>query len=265
MEKRGGEVSGSARERAVLPSDPALLPPSEVETLAALERLLVAAELPPLDVAESGVIAAHLRLLDAWNPAINLTRIVEPSERALRHLLDALVAVPLIERILGADVAANQRIADLGSGGGFPGIPLAARLLPRRAGLRIDLVDATAKKARFLETVVAASGLAPRLAVVCARAEERARDPRAPRYDVIVARAVAPLVELLRIAAPLLKPNGSIVAWKRSGEGWPAELAAATSLVGADALTIEPVAAPALAGALLVVMTPRRRSGDGSA
>lgn len=254
-----GEAIG-AGERAALPSDPSLLPPTERETLAALEPLLVAAGLPTLEAFESAVIAAHLRLLDAWNPAINLTRIVEPNERAVRHLLDALVAVPLVEQLLDTSGEAPQRIADLGSGGGFPGVTLAARLLPRRPELRIDLIDATAKKARFLETVVAASGLAPRLAVICARAEELARNPRSQRYDVIVARAVAPLAELARIATPLLRPGGSIVAWKRDGEGWSEELATATSLVGADALRVEPVATPSLNGALLVIVTPRRRN-----
>jgi len=245
--------------RAPLPSDPTLLPPTERETLDALAPLLTAAGLPALDAAATAAITAHLRLLDAWNPAINLTRIVAPTERAERHLLDALVAAPLIEQLLGADANGRARVADLGSGGGFPGIPLAARLLSTRANVQFDLIDATAKKARFLEAVVAASGLAPRLAVVCARAEELARDPRGPRYDVILARAVAPLAELARLATPLLRPGGSLVAWKRDADGWPAELATAESLVGGITLRVERVAAPALAGALLVVITPSRR------
>ena len=245
--------------RAPLPSDPTLLPPTERETLDALAPLLTSAGLPALDAAATAAITAHLRLLDAWNPAINLTRILAPTERAERHLLDALVAVPLIEQLLGADAKGTARIADLGSGGGFPGIPLAARLLPAHANVRVDLIDATAKKARFLETVAAASGLAPHLAVICARAEELARDPRGPRYDVILARAVAPLAELARLATPLLRPGGTLVAWKRDADGWPAELATAESLVGGKTLRVERVAAPALAGALLVVIMPSRR------
>ena len=179
--------------------------------------------------------------------------------RAERHLLDALVAAPLIEGLLGVDAHGDARIADLGSGGGFPGIPLAARLLAARADVRFDLIDATAKKARFLDAVAAATGFAPRLAVVCARAEALARDARGPRYDVIVARAVAPLAELARLATPLLRPGGSLVAWKRDGIGWAAELAAAESLVGGSAIRVERVAAPQLAGALLVVVAPSRR------
>jgi 16S rRNA G527 N7-methylase RsmG len=101
--------------------------------------------------------------------------------------------------------------------------------------------------------------------VICARAEELARDPRARRYDVIVARAVAPLAELARLALPLLQPGGSLVAWKREGEGWSEELATAASLVGADSLRVEPVSAPALIGALLVVVTPRHRASRAEA
>ena len=250
------EVGGSAVPRSALPSDPTLLPPTERETLDALAPLLATAGLPPLDAAATTAITAHLRLLDAWNPAINLTRIVGAEERAVRHLLDALVAIPLLERLLGNDRAAMQRIADLGSGGGFPGVPLAARLLPSRTGLAMDLIDATAKKVRFLEAVAMASALSPRLSVICARAEELARNGVGPRYDLIVARAVAPLAELVRFAAPLLRHGGSLVAWKRDGEGWSAELATAASLVGEAAMQIEPVAAPALAGSMLVVVTP---------
>ena len=245
--------------RAQLPTDPTLLPPTERETLDALAPLLATAGLPALDAVATRAITAHLRLLDAWNPAINLTRIVAPIERAERHLLDALVAAPLIEGLLGADARGAARVADLGSGGGFPGIPLAARILSARANVRFDLIDATAKKARFLEAVAAASGLAPRLAVVCARAEALARDGDGPRYDVIVARAVAPLAELARLATPLLRPGGSLVAWKRDADGWAAELETAASLIGGATIRVERVAAPRLAGALLVVVAPSRR------
>jgi len=193
-----------------------------------------------------------VRLLDAWNPAINLTRVTDPLERATRHLLDSLVAVPHIERLIPDG---GGTIADLGSGGGFPGVPLAARLLPCHDGLSVTLVESIGKKARFLETVAAASGLAPRLRVAHARAEELAQDGDA-RFDVITARAVAPLGELIRLAAPLLTRTGSLVAWKRTGGDWDAELRAAASLIGTDAIEVREVNVDALAGALLVCVTP---------
>ena len=192
-----------------------------------------------------------MRLLDAWNPAINLTRVSDPRERATRHLLDSLVAVPHIEKLLPS----GGKIADLGSGGGFPGVPLAARLLSRHAGLSMTLIESIGKKARFLEVVTAASGLAPRLRVSHARAEEMAQGGGA-RFDVVTARAVAPLGELIRLAAPLLTPTGSLLAWKRANDEWGAELSAAASFIGQSAIEVVPMNVNPLEGALLVRVTP---------
>jgi len=237
-------------ERQPLPIDPTTLPATERETLAELDLLLAAASLPPLTPSERAVHTAHLRLLDAWNPAINLTRISEARERAVRHYLDALAALPLINQL----IADGGSFADLGSGGGFPGVPLAANLLEFRPAATFDLIEATGKKARFLEAVVAASGLTPRLRVLNARAEDlAARQPT--RYDLIAARAVAPLAELTRLVLPLLTPGGHLMAWKREGEGWEAELATAESLVGSDAIRVERVVAPGLDDALLVLVS----------
>jgi len=237
-------------ERQPLPTDPAALPATERETLAELDQLLAAASLPPLTSNERAVHTAHLRLLDAWNPAINLTRISEAHERANRHYLDALAALPLINQL----IADGGSFADLGSGGGFPGVPLAANLLEVRPAATFDLIEATGKKARFLETVVAASGLTPRLRVLNARAEDlAARQPT--RYDLIAARAVAPLAELTRLALPLLVPGGHLMAWKRESEGWEAELATAVSLVGEGVIRVERANVSELDGALLVLVS----------
>jgi 16S rRNA (guanine527-N7)-methyltransferase len=192
-----------------------------------------------------------LRLLDAWNPAINLTRVSDPLERATRHLLDSLVAAPHIERLLPN----GGKIADLGSGGGFPGVPLAARLLSLHDGLSMTLIESIGKKVRFLEAVTAASGLAPRLRVAHARAEDLAQGGGV-RFDLITARAIAPLGELIRLAAPLLTPTGSLLAWKRASDEWDAELGAASSFIGTSAIEVIPVGATTLDGALLVRVTP---------
>ena len=200
------------------------------------------------------MIAAHLRLLDAWNPAINLTRVIDPRERATRHLLDSLVAVPHLDGLLPSQ---GGRVADLGSGGGFPGVPLAARLLARDETRTLTLIESIGKKARFLDAVAAASGLAPRLRVAHSRAEELATRDGAT-FDLVTARAVAPLSELIRLAAPLLLPSGSLVAWKRAGEGWDAELRTAESLIGPRAIEVIRVEVPGLDGALLVRVAPHR-------
>jgi 16S rRNA (guanine527-N7)-methyltransferase len=192
-----------------------------------------------------------LRLLDAWNPAINLTRVSDPLERATRHLLDSLVAAPHIERLLPN----GGKIADLGSGGGFPGVPLAARLLSLHDGLSMTLIESIGKKVRFLEAVTAASGLAPRLRVAHARAEDLAQGGGV-RFDLITARAIAPLGELIRLAAPILTPTGSLLAWKRAGEDWDAELSSAASFIGSSAIEVISVNVAVLEGALLVRVTP---------
>jgi 16S rRNA (guanine527-N7)-methyltransferase len=100
---------------------------------------------------------------------------------------------------------------DLGSGGGFPGLPLAAA-----AGLeRVRLVESVAKKARFLQTTVEATGLADRVEVLALRAEALAVDrARTGRWDAVTARAVAPLADLVELAFPLLGPGGALIAWK---------------------------------------------------
>jgi 16S rRNA (guanine527-N7)-methyltransferase len=119
----------------------------------------------------------------------------------------------------------------------------------------MTLVESIGKKARFLEAVTAASGLAPRLRVAHARAEDLAQGGGV-RFDVITARAVAPLGELIRLAVPLLTPTGSLLAWKRASEEWDTELGAASSFIGASAIAVAPVNAESLAGALLVRVTP---------
>jgi 16S rRNA (guanine527-N7)-methyltransferase len=148
----------------------------------------------------------HVRLLLAWNEAINLSGIRAPEAIAREHVLDSLTALPLLRR------AGVKELVDLGSGAGYPGLPLAAALPARRA----LLVDSIAKKARFIRTAVQATGLAPRVTVAAARAESLAADPRhRGRWQAVVARAVAELAELAELGLPLLAPGGILVAWKR--------------------------------------------------
>lgn len=177
-----------------------------------------------LDLAdrERSMIDVHVRLLLAWTGAINLTAIREPGAAARLHVLDSLSAVPLLAH-LGV-----RRLLDLGSGGGFPGLPVAVALGADRA----LLVDSVAKKVRFLSTVIAAAGLDRRVAAEIARAEAIARDPRdREAWPAVTARAVAPLAELVELALPLLEPGGVLVAWKR--EPIDAELAGAAGALRA--------------------------------
>jgi 16S rRNA (guanine527-N7)-methyltransferase len=186
----------------------------------------------------------HLRLLLAWTTSINLTAVREPAAAARLHVLDSLSAVPLL-RDLGAD-----RFVDLGSGGGYPGLPLAVAT-PARA----TLVESVAKKARFLDVAIEAVGLGGSVTVAAIRAEALARraDHR-EAWPLVTARAVGDLADLVELAFPLLKPGGALVAWKR-GDTTAEERSAERAMrsLGNGSLVSHDVALPDLAGHRLLV------------
>jgi 16S rRNA (guanine527-N7)-methyltransferase len=162
-------------------------------------------------------------------------------------VVDSLTALALL-RARGAD-----RLLDLGSGGGLPGIPLAASL-PARDAL---LVEPVRKKAAFLEVVVAATGLGDRVGVATARAETLALDrAHRGRWPLVTARAVASLGELVELAFPLLDRDGCLLAWKRGDLA--AELDAARramAALGGGRVDVHQVAVDGLAGHVLVAAT----------
>jgi 16S rRNA (guanine527-N7)-methyltransferase len=194
-------------------------------------------------------IDGHLRLLLAWTAAINLTAIRDPEAAATAHVLDSLSAVPLLRRLGVA------RFLDLGSGGGLPGIPLAAAL-----GIDATLAEPIGKKAGFLRVALAATGLDARVSVDARRAEALATEPaHRGRWPAVTARAVASTGELVELAFPLLAPGGRLVAWKRGDLA--AELAGAEramAALGGGELEVQPVSARDLPGHVLVVA---RRAG----
>jgi 16S rRNA (guanine527-N7)-methyltransferase len=157
-----------------------------------------------LDPDARAAIDGHVRLLLAWTGAINLTAIRDPAGIAIRHVLDSLTGLAVLRG------RAIDRFVDLGSGGGFPGIPLAAALPAERA----LLIDSIGKKVRFLATAVGAVGLGERVTAEAARSESLAAR-RADRgaWPAVTARAVGALAELVEQALPLLRPDGILVAW----------------------------------------------------
>jgi 16S rRNA (guanine527-N7)-methyltransferase len=188
----------------------------------------------------------HVRLLLAWNESLNLSGIREPEAMAREHVLDSLAALPLLRR------AGVEELVDLGSGGGFPGLPLAAALPARRA----LLVDSVAKKARFLAAATEATGLAGSVSVAAIRAEALAADPaHRGRWQAVVARALAELAELAELALPLLAPGGLLVAWKRLPlDDELARGRRAADLLGGRVCACEAVAVPGLEDHVLVVV-----------
>jgi 16S rRNA (guanine527-N7)-methyltransferase len=141
----------------------------------------------------------HLELLAEANARFNLTTI--PREEWLwAHVLDSLSCAPELQEAIAGD------FADLGSGGGFPGVPLAIA-----SGREVVLVESVKKKASFLADVLVDIGVAGRVAPV--RAEELALR-EAGEFAAVTARAVSALPSLVELAAPLLKPGGRLICLK---------------------------------------------------
>jgi 16S rRNA (guanine527-N7)-methyltransferase len=151
----------------------------------------------------------------------NLTAVRDAAGVETRHLLESLAfGVLLSQRGL---LEGSPRVIDVGSGAGLPGLPLKLAW-PQ---IELTLLEATAKKCRFLESVAAALGL-ERVRVVEARAEEAGHDPELRgRFDVAVARAVAPLPVLIEYCLPLLGIDGVMAASK--GSAAAREIAAAST------------------------------------
>jgi 16S rRNA (guanine527-N7)-methyltransferase len=208
-----------------------------------------------LDAGQLATFARYRDLLLEWNARINLTSITEPDAVLTLHFLDSLAVARAVPEALRAGEAL---VVDIGSGGGFPGLPLAVAF-PR---WRVTLVEATGKKVRFLEHAVGALRLA-NARPVAGRAEALAHAPEhRARYDVVTARALAPLPTLLEYCEPVARAGGVTVAPKKGD--LDAELAAgraaAQQLGGAMEDPI-PIAPPGLAdGRVLVVVRQERLS-----
>jgi 16S rRNA (guanine527-N7)-methyltransferase len=159
---------------------------------------------------------ARVLRLQAEDPTASTT-VRDVDEAIDRHVADSLSALAL------APVRGARRIADLGSGAGWPGIALAAAL----PDAHVWLVESAVRHCRYLERAVAVSGLG-NVTVVHARAEEWPAGLGA--HDLVTARALAALPVILEYAAPLLADGGHVVAWK--GAVSPDEAAAGTAAAG---------------------------------
>ena len=147
--------------------------------------------------------------LVSWNRKINLTAITDYQEVQIKHFLDSLtVTLALTEEELSRP---GFSLIDIGSGAGFPGIPLKL-LLP---GSRLVLVESRAKKAAFLQHIVERLGLS-QVEVVAERAEEIARQPELrEQFDLSLSRAVASLPAAVELALPFCRTWGKFVAQKK--------------------------------------------------
>jgi len=183
-------------------------------------------------------LALYERELVDWNTRFNLTAIRDPQEIHTKHFLDSLTCVMALgERNLG-------RLIDIGTGAGFPGIPLKI-VYPK---LQVTLVESVGKKAEFCRHVVKVLDLKA-VEVVQERVETLGQDPAyREQYDWAVARAVAILPALAEYLLPLVRVGGSMLAMK--GESGPAEAHSAEralKILGGHLRQLLPVTLPGVA------------------
>jgi len=190
-------------------------------------------------------------LLD-WNQRANLTAITDPREVQVKHFADSLACL-LALREAGPG---PLRVIDVGTGAGFPGVPL--KIV--RPELRLTLLDSTRKKTLFLEHLVQVLSLTD-VEVLTGRAEEVGRDlARRETYDVATSRAVAELAALAELCLPLVRVGGRMIAQKKVGID--AELRAAgraITVLGGRLLPVQTYRLPDLAEPRWLVVVEKIR------
>lgn len=144
----------------------------------------------------------YMNLLIEWNKKINLTAIIEPKEIILKHFVDSLTIAKYIEE--------NKKVADVGTGAGFPGIPLKIY----RKDLKITLIDSLNKRLNFLNEVISELEL-KEITTVHGRAEELGQNKEyRERFDIVTSRAVANLSTLSEYLIPFIKKDGKCIYMK---------------------------------------------------
>ena len=204
----------------------------------------------PLDAKQIEKFGIYYRLLIEWNAKMNLTAITEPREVAVKHIVDSLTA------LRGIEERDSLRLIDVGTGAGFPGIPL--KIV--RPDLQLTLLDSLKKRVHFLETVVEALGLEG-AECLHGRAEEAARQSALrERFDIAASRAVARLPVLAEYLLPFVRIGGTAIALKGlHSEEEAKESERAVKILGGRAIESIPVALPGLSDKRAVLVIKKER------
>ncbi|MBI5032105.1 MAG: 16S rRNA (guanine(527)-N(7))-methyltransferase RsmG [Chloroflexi bacterium] len=155
------------------------------------------------------------RELVAWNARMNLTAIIEHDQVVVKHFLDSLSVVPVLRNVIASEASPRSaqdtvRLIDIGTGAGFPGIPLKIAL----PNLQLTLLETTGKKVDFLKHLITTLNLNDAIAIQ-ARAEDLGHDAHhREQYAVAVARAVANMATLSEYTLPFVRKGGVFIAQK---------------------------------------------------
>ena len=167
-----------------------------------MDETLYTRWMPQLTREQIKAFALYQDMLQDWNSRMNLTAITQPEEVASKHFADSVLPAALLPP--------RVKVIDVGTGAGFPGLPL--RIL--RPDIQLTLLDSLQKRIGFLNALCQALGFAD-VALLHARAEDAGRDPALRgRFDVALSRAVAPFPVLLELTVPFLKVGGKSLMYK---------------------------------------------------
>lgn len=184
------------------------------------------------------------------NKKYNLTAITDPEEIEIKHFLDSL-------SVLSALPAHAKSLIDIGSGAGFPGLPIAIA----RPDISVTCLEATGKKVAFIEAAAKMLDL-KNVLVVSERAEDTARAPaHREKYDVAVARAVAHFPTLAEYALPFVRIGGLFIAMKLNSESTE-HVAHISEQFGGKLLDIKTVSTPELQNRILVIVEKIKETPD---
>lgn len=190
----------------------------------------------------------YYELLTETNKVMNLTALTEPNDVAVKHFIDSLLAYD--------PAMLNATVADVGTGAGFPGVPL--KIFDPT--IKLTLLDSLAKRLKFLDTLTAELNL-QNVTTVHARAEDAGKDKNLrEQFDFVTARAVARLNVLAEFCLPLVKVGGKFIAMKGDAEDEIAEAENAIKLLGGKIAEIKNIKLPNLDDKRTLVIIKKEKS-----